>query len=171
MPAPAIRACSPDDADALGLVGAATFLATFAGVLDGAAIVAHCAQAHSPQRYRALFAEGYELWLAEAGPGAAPVGYAMIGPSTLDLSRPGDLELKRIYVLDRFHGTGVGAALMRTVLGVARERAAARMLVGVYAGNARAQAFYGKCGFQRIGERRFTVGPAVYEDFVFALAL
>ena len=124
MSQPTIRACDPSDADALALVGAATFLATFAGVLDGAAIVAHCAQAHSPRRYRELLAEGYELWLAQVEPGAAPVGYAMIGPSTLDLSHPGDVELKRIYVLDRFHGAGVGPALMRTVTDLASARGA-----------------------------------------------
>ena len=50
IPTAAIRSCTPADAQALALVGAATFLETFAGVLDGQAIVAHCEQAHDPDR-------------------------------------------------------------------------------------------------------------------------
>ncbi len=42
-----VRPCTAADAETLALVGAATFLQTFAGVLDGAAVVAHCAAAHS----------------------------------------------------------------------------------------------------------------------------
>ncbi|MFD1041416.1 hypothetical protein [Pseudoxanthomonas kaohsiungensis] len=47
-----IRRASPGDEAALSLVGQATFLETFAGVLDGAAIVGHCAGAHGAARYR-----------------------------------------------------------------------------------------------------------------------
>jgi GNAT superfamily N-acetyltransferase len=166
-----IRRCTPEDAEALALVGAATFLQTFAGVLDGAAIVAHCASAHGAERYRALFAEGFALWLAEAEPGAAPVGYAMVGPSTLTQAGPNDIELKRIYVLDRFHGQGVGPALLATALQLARAGHHPRLLVGAYAGNAQAQAFYLKNGFRRLGERRFQVGAQSYEDHVFGLDL
>ncbi len=46
-----------------------------------------------------------------------------------------------------------------------------RLLVGAYAGNAKAQAFYVKNGFQRVGERRFQVGQQTYQDFVFAKSL
>ena len=41
-----IREAGADDAAALALIGAATFLETFAGILDGDAIVAHCAAKH-----------------------------------------------------------------------------------------------------------------------------
>ncbi len=169
--APAIRPCTLQDAPALGLVGAATFLETFAGKLDGEAIVAHCAQAHDPDRYRQLIGMGCHAWLAEIEPGRAPVGYALIGPSLLTMARPGELDLKRIYVLDRWHGAGVGAALMAAATAYARADGQSRLLVGVYSGNAKAQAFYAKWGFQRVGERQFNVGSKVYQDWVYAFDL
>src|SRR3546814_4609063 len=73
-----VREAGPDDASALALVGAATFLETFAGILDGDAIVAHCAAQHRADAYRALLASGAQAWIAEAQPGGAPVGFALI---------------------------------------------------------------------------------------------
>ena len=82
-----------------------------------------------------------------------------------------DLELKRIYLLSRFHGAGAGRALMEAAIVEARLRGARRLLLGVYAGNGRAIAFYLKQGFSRISERRFQVGRNAYEDIIFALDL
>lgn len=50
-PAWTLVSAQADDADTLALIGAATFLETFAGVLDGAAIVAHCGVAHASGYY------------------------------------------------------------------------------------------------------------------------
>jgi diamine N-acetyltransferase len=74
----AIREAGQDDADALALVGSATFLETFAGVLAGAAIVEHCARANSAQAYRTYLERGAKAWLAEIDPGAAPIGFALL---------------------------------------------------------------------------------------------
>ena len=46
-----IRQAEAADADALALVGAATFLETFASVHTGAEIVAHCREEHSAAAY------------------------------------------------------------------------------------------------------------------------
>ena len=168
---PTIRECTPADADALGLVGAATFLETFAGVLDGQAIVAHCAQAHDPDRYIQLLGLGCRIWVAEVEPHACPVGYVVVGPCLLPIARPGELDIKRIYVLNRWHGQGVGEALMAKAVDYARADHQDRLIVGVYKGNARAQAFYTRWGFETISERTFSVGPKQYEDYVYALKL
>jgi GNAT superfamily N-acetyltransferase len=81
------------------------------------------------------------------------------------------MELKRIYSLSRFHGTGVGGALMQYAVEYARETQAPRLMLGVYAGNERARAFYRKQGFTRIADRLFRVGDRDYDDIVFAKAL
>ena len=158
-----------DDAAALALIGAATFLETFAGVIDGDAIVGHCAAKHREAAYRALLADGARAWLAQAQPGGAPIGYALVGAPDLDAARDGDIELKRIYALSRFHGTGMGAQLMdRAVAAAAGHR---RLLLGVYAQNHRAIAFYRKQGFADIGTRRFDVGGKYYDDLVLARSI
>ena len=170
-PPATIRPCTPADADSLGLVGAATFLETFAGVLDGQAVVAHCAQAHDPARYVQLLGLGCRIWIAEAEPDRCPIGYVVVGPSLLPIARPGELDIKRIYVLSRWHGQGVGEALMEKAVAYARADHQDRLIVGVYIGNARAQAFYERWGYAKIGERTFSVGPKQYEDYVYALPL
>ncbi|PKP98701.1 MAG: GNAT family N-acetyltransferase [Alphaproteobacteria bacterium HGW-Alphaproteobacteria-13] len=168
-PAWTIREAGGDDAAALALVGAATFLESFAGVIDGDAIVGHCAAKHRAESYRALLADGARAWLAEAQPGGAPVGYALVGAPDLDAARDGDFELKRIYALSRFHGTGLGAALMACAVAAAAGHR--RLLLGVYARNHRAIAFYRKQGFADIGTRRFDVGGKIYDDLVLARPL
>ena len=47
IPTWTIREAGEADAPALALIGAATFLETFAGILDGDAIVGHCAAQHN----------------------------------------------------------------------------------------------------------------------------
>ena len=164
IPTWTIREAGADDASALALIGAATFLETFAGILDGDAIVGHCAAQHCEAAYRAALADGARAWLAEAQPGAAPVGFVLIGKPDLAAARDGDIELKRIYSLSRFHGAGLGAALMKQALEAARGHR--RLLLGVYAQNDRALAFYRKQGFADLGTRRFNVGGKLYDDLV-----
>lgn len=165
-----VREASVEDVGRLALVGSATFLETFAGVLDGSAIVAHCEAEHSSGAYSGYLRSGGKAWIAEAREGAAPVGFALVGSSSLPGTDPngGDLELKRIYTLSGFHGTGLGAALLAEVVKYAVREKARRLLLGVYAGNRRAMAFYNKQGFAPIADRRFRVGDRDYDDVVFA---
>jgi ribosomal protein S18 acetylase RimI-like enzyme len=163
-----IRTAGPQDGARLALVGGATFLETFAGILDGAAIVAHCAREHAPTAYGDYLADGAVAWLGETEDGAAPVGYALVAEPKLPGAEPGDLELKRIYILSRFHGSGLGRGLMDAAIDHATAARARRLLLGVYKGNQRALAFYARSGFVRIAERLFQVGDRHYEDHVLA---
>lgn len=63
-----IRAASHADADALALVGAATFLETFAPVHTGQEIVDHCRKEHSPEAYRRLIGPESDAWIVESVP-------------------------------------------------------------------------------------------------------
>lgn len=161
-----LREAGPDDADALSLVGAATFLETFAGTLDGSAIAAHCRTAHSPSYYANARSNGARAWLAEAATGGAPIGFALAGLPDLPGMDRGDIELKRIYALSRWHGTGVGAALLRAVLAAYRDRP--RLILGVFHDNRRAIGFYRKHGFAEVATRQFDVGGTLYDDVVLA---
>jgi ribosomal protein S18 acetylase RimI-like enzyme len=174
MPAEAnIRRATPGDEATLSLVGQATFLETYAGVLGGQAIVTHCGRVHSTQQYRLLLDDPrHALWLAEIEPGAAPVGYAMVSPSDFPGANAiGDLQLKRIYLLSRFQGGGLGRRLAETAVSHARTHGAERLLLGVYAANEKALAFYARAGFEQIGTRTFNVGGVDYDDKVMAKKL
>lgn len=168
-----IRPCTSADADRLSIVAAATFIETYAGIVDGHDLVAHCGVTHAPAAYAALLADpSRRLFLATLDPGEAPVGFMLMGPPDLPVATgPGDMELTRIYALHRFHGQGLGPRLMRTAVDTARAAGAKRLLLAVYSLNERANAFYGKMGFRRVGTRLFHVGVSDYQDWVLALDL
>jgi GNAT superfamily N-acetyltransferase len=111
-----LRSCIVGDEHALALVGQATFLETFAGILDGADILAHCHTQHTAAVYAAWLREraGVAVARGDHRRGFAPIGYLGLGAAELPVpdARETDIELKRIYVLKRFQGTGVGDALM-----------------------------------------------------------
>ncbi|MGI4731699.1 MAG: GNAT family N-acetyltransferase [Janthinobacterium lividum] len=167
-----LRPAGTADADFLSLVATATFLETYATVLAGADLLAHCRDKLHPAAFEALVADrANRLTIAEHEPAHAPIGYAVVTPSALPLAGVRDLELLRLYVLGGFHGAGLGPALMRRVVDEARSAGAVRLLLGVYHGNARARRFYERQGFGIVGERPFRVGAVVHHDPVYALTL
>lgn len=171
MPIWRIRKATVDDAQTLSLIGAATFLDAFAGVINGQGLLAHCQHAHSAETYRHYLESGASAWIAEVEPGDAPVGYALICKPELDQAIEGDIELKRIYVLSRFQGSVISSVLMRHVLETAQAAGYKRLLLGVKNDNHRALGFYAKNGFETIGSRSFDVGGTIYDDFVLARPL
>jgi ribosomal protein S18 acetylase RimI-like enzyme len=170
-----IRPAVPGDENALGVVGAATFLESFSETIPGADLIAHCQNQHDPSVYKAYITSQdpkYACWIAEQSATGAPIGYAVtsaVEPPTEGL--PDDIELKRIYVFSKYHGTGTGRELMTQTLQHAREIGAKRMLLGTYDQNHRAVAFYQRAGFEKVGERRFPVGNQVFNDIVMGVSL
>lgn len=169
-----IRLCTPGDEQILSLVAQASFLEAFAGIINGADIVQHCLKQHAIEKYAAyLKDERTRVWIAEVEPGRAPVGYLVLTTPDLpiaDLS-PADLEVKRIYLLHRFHGQRIGAKLMNAARDYAQGIGTPRLLLGVYAQNASAIAFYERLGYVRIGTREFQVGGNRYHDLILGLRL
>ena len=107
-----LRVCGPGGEEKLALVGAASFLEAFAGGLPGEDVLAHCRNQHSVQKYAALLV-GADTYACIAEVKDAPVGYAVLCPPDMPVPvTPDDIELKRIYLLHRFQGSGIGAALM-----------------------------------------------------------
>ena len=169
-----IRVCAPEDASTLSLIGSATLLEAFAGLIPGHAILAHCRMNHTVAAWEKHLADpANKAWIAEIDPAAFPIGYSLLTEPDFPegLAHPGDLELKRIYLFSRFHGAGTGPALMQAALDEARDRGARRVLLGVHPDNARALAFYKRNGFVQIGTRPFHLGPETFHDPVLALTL
>ena len=166
-----LRLCSAGDEEALALVGAATFLETFAGLLTGPDILAHCRLQHAVSQYAAWLADAkYRLCLAELK--SAPIGFVVLSPPDLPVAMTqDDMELKRIYLLHRFQGGGLGRALLDWSVAQARSLGKKRLLLGVKADNTAALAFYDRVGFVRIGERKFLVGSLWCDDYILSLTL
>ena len=157
----------------LSLVGGATVLEAFAGVLSGADLLAHCQRNNSPEAFAKYLAQPTaRCVLAEAEPGDAPVGYIVCCEPDLPVDiTPQDYELRRIYLLHRFQSLGIGRALMDAAVDQALQLGRTRLLLGVYGKNHDAIRFYEKAGFSQIGERYFTVGSTTHQDAVMARSL
>lgn len=168
-----LRRATPEDAARLALLGAATFLQSFAHDHPGDAIVAHVDFYHSRPWYAACLDDpGCAIWLLET-PLAAPLGYALLTPPELDCpTDANDLELKRIYLLAGWQRGGRGAALLNAVEQEARSRGARRLLLCVYSSNIGAQRFYARHGFVDTGAHQtFLVGTVPFQDFIWAKPL
>jgi ribosomal protein S18 acetylase RimI-like enzyme len=168
-----LRRCGSGDEPALSLVGGASFLEAFADKLEGADILAHWSKNHSEATYAKYMAMPTgRVALAEVPPGNAPVGYIVCCEPDLPVDlTPDDYELRRIYLLHRFQGLGIGRVLMDAAVAYAAELGRKRLLLGVYGKNHEAIRFYEKAGFQHIGERFFTVGSSTHHDAVMAKVL
>ena len=182
-----LRHATTDDAAALALVGAATFLEAFTWMLPGADIIAHCAKNHTAESYRAALTKpNTRISLVETATGRTPVGYAMLTDPDLagfQLQR-GDIELKRIYLLSRFRSRryapvldaigqpqpdlSAGQALMNAAIADAESLGCKRLLLGTNENNQRACAFYRRNGFTEAGTRTFQVGSQCCCDLIFA---
>lgn len=165
------RAGAADD-QALSLIGATTFLETYADLLPGEDIVTHCRTLHGADYYRDWLSDDSRLaWIARNASGA-PVGYLTAGPPDLPVdTRSTDLEINRIYVLATLKGHGLGRRLLDSAAETARERGVTRLVLGVFGRNQAAQAFYARLGFRQIGVRQFQVGASLHDDLVLGLDL
>lgn len=116
------------------------------------------------------------LFVAECG--GALLGYTMLvagEPRDPDVAaavsvRP-TIELSKCYLHPDAHGSGAAAALVAATLVHARGTGASGIWLGVNQLNTRAQRFYGRQGFQRVGTKRFLVGDAFENDYVYERAL
>lgn len=182
-----LRRATPKDAAALALVGAATFLEAFTWMLPGADIIAHCANNHTADSYIAALAKpNTRITIAETAVGQSPVGYAMVVDPDLPnfAVQPGDIELKRIYLLSRFRShryapvldaagqpqpnLSAGQALMSAAIADAAAMGCKRLLLGTNENNQRAVNFYRRNGFIEAGTRSFQVGSQCCCDLIFA---
>jgi len=87
-------------------------------------------------------------------------------PSITTLADAQPMEVWRFYVSKDWHGSGIARFLMATVEMEAERRAANALWLGVWERNARAMAFYRKCGFEVSGTQAFVLGTNPQTDIV-----
>jgi ribosomal protein S18 acetylase RimI-like enzyme len=107
------------------------------------------------------------VWLALIAGGA--VGYMVAGPAYgfahPDL-RAADGMLHRLYIAPETRGRGLGPAMMDVVMDWLARRYGARPWLTVFSGNIRAQRFYARYGFEKVGEFDYPVGAWLDHEFM-----
>jgi ribosomal protein S18 acetylase RimI-like enzyme len=173
----AIRRAVPADADRLAFVAAVTFPLACPPHTTREDAAAFVVEHLSAQSFREYLADPDRVLLLAEQDGQV-VGYTMLvfgEPHDPDVAsaitiRP-TIELSKCYVLPGHHGQGVAGSLMQASIAAARERGAAGIWLGVNEENERAQRFYRKSGFEKVGVKRFRVGNRWEDDFVLEQAL
>lgn len=168
-----VRQAGPSDAGVLAEVAAATFALACPPHVTQQSIDTFIADVLSRECFARYLADpDRSLFLSVVGERAT--GYAMVvhgEPADPDVQsaltlRP-TAELSKIYVLPDQHGAGTSRLLMQASIDTARSRGAAGVWLGVNQLNERAQKFYVKSGFTKVGTKRFLVGDRYEDDFVY----
>jgi GNAT superfamily N-acetyltransferase len=158
------------DAAALSTLSRQSFTDTF-GHLYRPEDLAAFLDTLSEQAWAAQLGDpGFRIRIAEDDGVAA--GFAKLGPPALPVERRGpSAELRQLYVLGAWHGTGVAATLMDWAIETSRAEGARDLYLSVFIENHRARRFYEKRGFERVGTYTFMVGEQADEDDLMRLAL
>ena len=165
-----LRPATAADLPAIDRVYREGFTATFAHLYSTEDFNAFLDQV-TPAAWRAEYEDpGYAFHVAESD--GAVAGFAKLGPSALPHAPPGrSIELRQLYILKAWHGTGVGVALMDWTIAEARRRGADHLNLSVFVDNTRARRFYDRYGFIFRGPYAFMVGNHADEDLVMSLKL
>jgi GNAT superfamily N-acetyltransferase len=167
MTEPLIRRAGPSDAEAIAAIGVATFLETFGHLYPPADLERYLQEAYNLERTRADLADPAKAsWIVEAGD--TVVGYALAGPCGLPHAEvSADCgELKRIYLLQAWHGGGLGARLFAETLAWLQGAGPRSVWIGVWSENHRALSFYARHGFEKAGEYDFHVGDTIDHEYI-----
>ena len=162
-----IRAATPEDALLLSRLGAELFAQAFGAQNRPEDMRAYLSRAFTETvQSRELADPLMRTWIAEEKGKA--IGYVQLRLASESpihgLSSPA--ELVRIYTDRRWHGQGVGLALLESTVAAARDAGASDLWLGVWKLNPRGIAFYEKHGFRIAGEQDFQLGADTQHDWV-----
>jgi len=176
-PGMVVRRATADDAALLAAVAAETFPLACPPDALPEAIADFIAKNLSLANFELYLADSARaLFLAEVAGDVAGYGMLVVGePTDPDVSTAVSLrptaELSKLYVRENHHGAGVAPALVAAAVAEARERGARSVWLGVNQQNVRANRFYEKQGFVRVGTKKFLVGQRYEDDFVLSQAI
>lgn len=164
---PTIRRATVADAAVLSATATATFVESFGRLYEREDLQAFIEDAYAVDKQATILAHpDYAVWLLEAE--GRVVGHAAAGPCGLPHAdvKPGDGELKRLYVLRDFQNGGHGARLFETAIDWLEENGPRTLWIGVWSENPGAQRFYARYGFGKVGTYEFPVGRVRDLEFI-----
>ena len=171
-----IRIATPDDAPALATAASGFFRDTFGAANRPEDMEHYLAHAFSDARQRAELEDSGTRVLIATGSDAEIVGYVHLrlgapAPAASSAQASRAAEIARLYADRRFHGRGLGGALMDAAVTTAMQWGAELLWLGVWEENPRAIAFYAKHGFVDVGAQDFLLGTDLQHDRIMARRL
>ncbi len=162
-----IRRAAASDAKLIAVLAAVTFYEAYYEQDDAHDLANYIDESFTLEKIRAELANQnaafFIIFLEQKA-----VGYAKMreGSKIPCIKSENSIELQRIYTLERVYGAGIGKILLEHCLETARRRDFETLWLGVWEENIRAQKFYTKNGFRRVGELTFPYGDSVGINFV-----
>jgi diamine N-acetyltransferase len=163
-----VRPVGPNEASLLAEIGARSFYDAFIDKTRSEDMADYLAKNFAVDKCQAELAREHSYFFFGVLDGC-PVGYfhLVAGERPDCISSVTAVELKRIYLLQKFIGQGFGAALINTAVEVARQNGFSGMWLSVWEENPRAIEFYRKWGFCEVGKAGFLVGNDLQQDLLF----
>ena len=157
-----IRTAGEADVRLLSVLGTVTFYEAYFEQDDSADLANYLCDTFSPETTAAELSDPNSTYFIIYSNGVA-VGYAkLLRNSTADgITGKKPIELKRIYLVERVWGTGLGEKLLNHSIDAAQDGGFDSIWVGVWVENVRGLNFYRKHGFVRVGSLEFPYGQTV----------
>lgn len=92
------------------------------------------------------------------------IGYIQMVVNNDEIYGGTPLELKRFYLHSSQHGRGIAQEMMKACYALSLQLGYKKFWLGVWEKNDRAQSFYKKCGFYRVGAHAFDMGGEIQTD-------
>lgn len=162
------RPATPDDAEMLAQLAAIVFRFAYQSAFESTRQMEQVICEHlSPIAFRTKISDD-QTWCHLGLVDDEPSGFIQIvqsqSPDCLsDATAP---ELSKLYVLPRFHGSGIASELLNRGIEHAVDSGASQIWLSVWEKNERAQAFYRRHGFSTIGEISILWGGTSFRDCV-----
>ena len=166
-----IRPAEERDLEALSAFSRRTFVETF---VDGFGIP------YPADDLEAFFVKSFSVealrprihdkdsvfWIAEQD--GTLLALCNAGPNDLphEDAKPGEMELRRLYVGKDAQGLGLGTELLKRALHWMEEHTTGALWIGVWSGNLKAQKLYQAYGFEKVGGYGYPVGAWVDQEFI-----
>lgn len=167
------RPAAPEDASALSELGRNSFIDAFGHLYSADNLNRFLEDVYSLPAIEHDLANAQRLFRIAEKDGEM-LGYCKLGLDiTLDHDPGGRrvMELKQLYLRGARTGSGIGATLMGWALDEAKARRFDDIILSVWSQNHRAQKFYGRYGFEKIGDTIFMVGDHRDEEYLLGLRL
>jgi ribosomal protein S18 acetylase RimI-like enzyme len=167
------RPATAQDMSALSELGRTSFVDAFGHLYSAQNLNRFLEETYSLPVIERELANPLRLFrIAEQG--GDMLGYCKLGLDvTLDHNPGGRrvMELKQLYLRGVQTGSGIGANLMGWALDEAKARRFDDIILSVWSQNHRAQRFYSRYGFEKIGDTIFMVGDHRDEEYLLGLRL
>lgn len=167
-----IRRATSADAELISVLGARTFVTSFGAQNTPENLAKHLANAFGEGIQTRELADPAITYLIADLDGRT-AGYAQVreGDAPPCVTGVSPVEVRRFYVVNDYHGTGIAQALMNACADEARRRGGRTLWLGVWDQNPRAIRFYTKWGFEDAGGQTFMLGDDPQQDRVLACSL